>query len=63
MALQTYHILSISVVLAEHGFMLIHQMEVGSLLYLIAQVRKQYLLWRYTHPLYSPEDTQLKAVN
>ena len=63
MALQTYHIHFISVVLAEHGFMLIHQMKGGSLLYLIAQVRKQYLLWRYTHPLYSPEDTQLKAVN
>ena len=63
MALQTYHILSISAVLAEHGLMLIQQMEEGSLLYLIAQVRKEYLLWRYTQCLYSPEDTELKAVN
>ena len=66
MALQSYHIPSISVVLAEHGFMLIHQMEVGSLLYLVAQVSKQNLLWcyiEYPYLLNSSEDTQLKAVN
>ena len=66
MALQTYRIPSMSVVLAEHGFMLIHHMEVGSLLYQIAQVSKRYMLWCYTEKPYrlnSSEDTQLKAVN
>ena len=38
--LQTYHIPFMSVLLAGHGLMLMHLVEVGSLLYLIAQVRK-----------------------
>ena len=46
---QTFQIPSVSVEISGKWFDIIHRVEVGrSLLYLIAQVSKQCLLWCYT---------------